>query len=61
MATYSHFAGFLPHVIIIGASFGPKGEAVVSMSEFSRNGHVVEGSFGAVRRSEAGPLVGMTR
>lgn len=61
MATYSHFAGFLPHVIIIGASFGPKGEAVASMSEFSRNGHVVEGSFGAVRRSEAGPLIGMTR
>ena len=61
VATYSHFAGFLPHVTVIRASFGPKGEAAAGMSEYSRKGHVVERSFGAVRRSEAGPLIGMTR
>lgn len=61
VAKYSHFAEFLPNVTVIGAFFGPRGEAVAGTFKYNRKGHVVEGAFGAMRKSEAGPLISMTR
>ncbi|MCY3703231.1 MAG: hypothetical protein OXG16_11185 [Rhodospirillales bacterium] len=61
VARYSHFAEFLPHVTVIGAFFGLRGEAVAGTFKYDRKGHVVEGAFGAMRKSEAGPLISMTR
>ena len=61
VAKYSHFAEFLPHVTVVGAFFGPRGEAVAGTFKYTRKGHVVEGAFGAMRKSQAGPLISMTR
>ncbi len=61
VAKYSHFAEFLPRVSGIGAFFGPRAGTVAGVFTYNREGHVVEGAFGAMRKSKAGPLICMTR
>lgn len=61
VAKYSHFARFLPTATVVGAFFGPEGEAIAGTFEYARKGHVVEGAFGAARRTEGRSLVSTLR
>ena len=61
VAEYSDFARFLPTATVVGAFFGPRGEAIAGTFEYVRKGHVVEGAFGAARRTEERSLISTLR